>query len=168
MVRLKSRYAIVRLRYKDGRVAEPTTEAGLLLPLRVAVAAAFGDAGAAAAAGGALAVRWLDPVSGVAVVRCGRSELAQVRGRGDEARGRGPGAAAPSPPHPASQLHAVIALLTDIHHRAVVAHTVRVCGRAAAARRAARAEAARGPAPVGRAQEKMREDALKRLVALDV
>ena len=83
MVRLKSRYAVVRLRFKDGRVAEPLTEAALLPPLRAAVAAAIGDSGAAAAGGGALAVRWLDPVSGVAVVRCGRAELVQVRGERD-------------------------------------------------------------------------------------
>lgn len=82
MVRLKSRYLVLRLVFKDGRpTVEPSTEAALGAALKTALASAFGDVGAAAAASGAVSVRWLDPVAGVAVVRCGREGVTQVSGR---------------------------------------------------------------------------------------
>lgn len=92
MVRLKSRFLVLRLAFKDGRVGgEPSTEAALTAALKAALASAFGDAGAAAAASGAVSARWLDPVGGVAVVRCGRESVGQVSewdrgGGGGEAR----------------------------------------------------------------------------------
>lgn len=79
MVRLKSRYLVLRLVFKDGRPrGEPSTEAALGAALKTALASSFGDLGAAAAASGAVSVRWLDPTAGVTVVRCGREGVAQV------------------------------------------------------------------------------------------
>lgn len=129
MVRLKSRYLVASFAFKDGKLfsagsgsssslqlLEPASEAALLPPLRAALAAAAGDLGAAASGpGGGLSVRAFDPSSGIAVVRCPRSCVPSLR-------------------------VAMSTSLPVIAHRTLRgggARTLRVCGSAGSARRAA-------------------------------
>ena len=192
MVRLKSRYLVARFAFKDGKLfssssssfsssssssaaggtgtslLEPASEAALLQPLRAALLATAGDAGAAASGpGGGLSVRAFDPGSGLAVVRCPRSSVATLRA-------------------------AMACSMPAIAHRALRggwAATLRVCGSAGAARRAAaklvRAAPLLPPPPppssaspsnsgkrssserVLAAALRVREDALRRIAAFD-
>jgi RNase P/RNase MRP subunit POP5 len=176
MVRLKSRYLVARLAFKDGKLfsssssstgaaltlLEPASEAALLPPLRAALLSTSGELGAAASGpGGGLSVRAFDPSSGVAVIRCPRSCVASLR-------------------------LAMATALPAIAHRSLRgggAATLRVCGSAGSARRAAARFATRRPLPspsppsliLGtKKSEKMRaavlrvrEDALKRIAAFD-
>ena len=178
MVRLKSRYLVARLAFKDGKLfssssstggagaplslLEPASEAALLPPLRAALLSTSGDLGAAASGpGGGLSVRAFDPSSGVAVIRCPRSCVAALR-------------------------LAMATALPSIAHRSLKgggAATLRVCGSAGSARRAA-AKFVRSLPPssslspsllhLTQKSEKMRaavlrvrEDALKRIAAFD-
>ena len=91
MVRFKNRYLVVEIAHNDGRAMEERgKERAVLDTLRESLRDNFGDVGLGRALG-ALSVRYVDAVTGVCVVRCGREVAREVRGAiatVEEVRGR--------------------------------------------------------------------------------
>lgn len=77
MVRFKNRYVLVELIWKDGRVDDTFSETKLLAVLRDSVAVNFGDYGVGIVSP-SLQVKYLNPLTNGAVVRCSRAQLQQV------------------------------------------------------------------------------------------
>ena len=71
MVRFKNRYLLAELWWHDGRVDDSLNDAVLLGLLRQSVALNFGDVSAGAALS-SIALKYWNPVTGLAIVRCGR------------------------------------------------------------------------------------------------
>jgi len=80
MVRFKNRYLVVEIAHNDGRAMEERgKERAVLDTLRESLRENFGDVGLGRALG-ALSVRYVDAMTGVCVVRCGREVAREVRG----------------------------------------------------------------------------------------
>ena len=77
MVRFKNRYLLAQMRWHDGRVDDTLSDTVLLGRLRQGVALNFGDVSAGAALA-SMAVRYFNPVTGLAIVRCGRDMHREV------------------------------------------------------------------------------------------
>lgn len=77
MVRFKNRYLLAELRWHDGRVDDTLSDAMLLGLLRQGVALNFGDVSAGAALA-SMALKYWNPVTGLAIVRCGRDMHREV------------------------------------------------------------------------------------------
>ena len=77
MVRFKNRYLLAEFDWHDGRVDDSMTETALVGVIRKEVALNFGDIGAGAALG-STAVKYWNPTTGLAVVRCGRDVYRNV------------------------------------------------------------------------------------------
>ena len=80
MVRFKNRFLLFELIWKDGRIEESLTEANIQAVLRESLALNFGDYGL----GVCLAsqqVKYYNPLTNLCIVRCGRDQYKEVRGR---------------------------------------------------------------------------------------
>jgi len=71
MVRFKNRFLLAELHWNDGRVDESLGEGAVLGLLRQGVALNFGDVCAGAALG-SMALKYWNPTTGLAVLRCSR------------------------------------------------------------------------------------------------
>ena len=77
MVRFKNRYVLVELIWKDGRLDDTFSEAKLQAVLRNSMAINFGDYGVGIGST-SLQVKYLNPLTNVAIVRCSRDQLQEV------------------------------------------------------------------------------------------
>ena len=77
MVRFKNRYVLVELIWKDGRLDDTFSEAKLMAVLRDSMAVNYGDYGAGINSA-SLQVKYLNPLTNAAVVRCSRDQLQEV------------------------------------------------------------------------------------------
>ncbi|KAG2449092.1 hypothetical protein HYH02_005840 [Chlamydomonas schloesseri] len=77
MVRLKNRYLLVEVHYKDGKLDESYNELAVLTAIRDAVAVNFGDYGLGCNLS-SLQVKFYSPFTGTCIVRCATSENERV------------------------------------------------------------------------------------------
>ena len=76
-MRLKNRYLLLELMWKDGKLEENMQESIIQTAIRESVGAAFGDYGLALASG-ALQVKFYNPLTGLCVLRCARDQLQEA------------------------------------------------------------------------------------------
>ena len=77
-MRFKNRYVLLEVVWKDRKVDEGLNEAALLAAVRDGLQACFGDVGMAAALA-TLQVKYYNPWSRLAVLRCSREQYKQVQ-----------------------------------------------------------------------------------------
>ncbi|KAG2487526.1 hypothetical protein HYH03_013807 [Edaphochlamys debaryana] len=77
MVRLKNRYLLVEVAWRDGKVDDSFGDTALLQAIREGVAVNFGDFGAGTNLA-SLAVRYYSPYTETAIVRCATAELERI------------------------------------------------------------------------------------------
>lgn len=76
-MRLKNRYVLLELRWKDGKLDEGMQESAIQSAFRDSIGVNFGDYGVAVSSG-ALQVKYYNPLTGMCMVRCGRDQLQEV------------------------------------------------------------------------------------------
>ena len=76
-MRLKNRYLLLELMWKDVKLDEGMQEITIQTAIRETVGAAFGDYGLAVASG-ALQVKYYNPLTGLCVLRCARDQLQEA------------------------------------------------------------------------------------------
>ncbi|PNW88361.1 hypothetical protein CHLRE_01g026100v5 [Chlamydomonas reinhardtii] len=77
MVRLKNRYLLVEVDYKDNKLDESFNELAILTAIRESVAVNFGDYGLGCNLS-SLQVKYYSPFTGTCIVRCATSENERV------------------------------------------------------------------------------------------
>ncbi|GLC39461.1 hypothetical protein PLESTF_000833500 [Pleodorina starrii] len=77
MVRLKNRYLVVEVTWKDGKIDDSCTDQLLLQAIRDSVAQNFGDHGLGSSVA-SLQVKYFSPYTGLAIVRCATAEHEKV------------------------------------------------------------------------------------------
>ncbi len=76
-MRLKNRYLLLELRWKDGKIDESMQESAIQTAIRDSIGVNFGDYGIALCTG-ALQVKYLNPLTGMCMLRCARDQLQEV------------------------------------------------------------------------------------------
>ena len=76
-MRLKSRYLLLELMWKDGNMEEGIQEISIQTAIRESVSASFGDYGLALASG-ILQVKYYNSLTGLCVLRCARDQLQEA------------------------------------------------------------------------------------------
>lgn len=77
MVRYKNRFLLAELIWKDGRLDESLTEAGILAVLRDSIASNFGDFGLGVCLA-SMQVKYYNSLTNMCIVRCGREQFNEV------------------------------------------------------------------------------------------
>ncbi|GFR39911.1 hypothetical protein Agub_g417 [Astrephomene gubernaculifera] len=115
MVRLKNRYLLLEISWKDGKLDESYNDNVLLQALRDSVALNFGDFGLGSNLS-SLQVKYYSPYTDVGIVRCATAEHERVV--------------------------AALALMTDVRQRPAAVRVLRVAGTLATCKEAAVARSA--------------------------
>ena len=76
-MRLKNRYLLLELDWKDGRVDESMQESAIQIAIRDSIGVNFGDYGIALC-GGVLQVKYYNPLTRMCMLRCARLQLQEV------------------------------------------------------------------------------------------
>ncbi len=76
-MRLKNRYLLLELRWKDGKVDASMQESAIQTAIRDSIGVNFGDHGVALCTG-ALQVKYHNPLTGMCMLRCARDQLQEV------------------------------------------------------------------------------------------
>ena len=76
-MRLKNRYLLLELKWKDGRVDESMQESAIQTAIRDSIGVNFGDYGIALCTG-ALQVKYFNALTGMCVLRCARDQLQEA------------------------------------------------------------------------------------------
>lgn len=76
-MRLKNRYLLLELKWKDGRCDESMQESTIQSAIRDSISINFGDYGLALSAG-SLHVKYFNPLTNMCIVRCSREQLQEV------------------------------------------------------------------------------------------
>lgn len=76
-MRLKNRYLLLELKWKDGRVDESMQESAIQTAIRDSIGVNFGDYGVALCTG-ALQVKYYNPLTGMCMLRCARDQLQEA------------------------------------------------------------------------------------------
>ncbi len=76
-MRLKNRYLLLELKWKDGKVDESMQESTVQTAIRNSIGVNFGDYGVALCTG-ALQVKYYNLLTGMCLVRCARDQLREA------------------------------------------------------------------------------------------
>jgi ribonuclease P/MRP protein subunit POP5 len=77
-MRLKNRYLLLELKWKDGRCDESIQESTIQSAIRDSTGVNFGDYGLAMSAG-SMHVKYFNPLTNMCMVRCSRDQLQEVK-----------------------------------------------------------------------------------------